>query len=360
MSLKSKLIDMYRRRPFWREIKRLRENRKDLWKEAVKRFEDEKPVHGSLSEYRKALNKYRVSYDEYMRFFEFWRIDKKQWKEYISEKEMKCIYRKTIQKDVGWCFKNKAQTLETFEKYVHRKWIIVSDVSFDVFSEFVSASDCIVKPQYGTMGLGVMKLKKEDSKDLPQLYQYCRENYMMVEECVTECAELADFHPQSLNTIRVYTISNAGRCELLTVGFRMGRGDNVIDNVSNGGIHVIVDVDTGTALKEGTDKEGNKYKNHPDTNKPIVGFCIPHWNKVVEACKEMTKILPDVVFAGWDICVLPNGEVELIEANSTPNIGILQDPLKVGLKPKLSNIGKEVLGYDPLKLISIWSKSYVK
>jgi hypothetical protein len=38
----------------------------------------------------------------------------------------------------------------------------------------------------------------------------------------------------------------------------------------------------------------------------------------------------------------------------------LQAPLKKGLKPMLNAAGKEILGYDPLKLISIWSKSYVE
>ena len=81
MSIKGKLIKIYHRRPFWHEIKRLKEERKDYWEEAIKRFEEEKPAQGSLPEYRKALDKHRVSYDEYMSFFQFWRLDEKQWKE---------------------------------------------------------------------------------------------------------------------------------------------------------------------------------------------------------------------------------------------------------------------------------------
>ena len=54
-------------------------------------------------------------------------------------------------------------------------------------------------------------------------------------------------------------------------------------------------------------------------------------------------------------------EMELIEANVAPLVsGGLQSPMKVGLKPRLSTLGKAVLGYDPVKLISIWSKSHVK
>lgn len=359
MSIKSKLIEIYHHRPIWHEIKQLKEERKDYWEEAVKRFEEEKQVHGSLSEYREALDKNRVAYDEYMLFFQFWRLDKKQWKDYISETEMRCIYRKTVDSSVRGYFFNKAKTLQVFRKYVHRKWISAKDVSFEVFSEFVSSLDCIVKPVYGSLGEGVMKLKKEEPKDLPQLYQYCRENIMIVEEFVTGCEELESFNPPTLNTIRVITISKDGKCEPIAALFRMGRGDQVVDNTSQGGIFVMIDVDSGVTIKEGTDKDGNKYSCHPITGKIITGYRIPLWDKIIEACKELTTMLPEIVFVGWDICLLPNGEVELIEANSTPNVKYIQESLKKGLKPRISALGKEVLGYDPLKLISVWSRSFV-
>ena len=74
----------------------------------------------------------------------------------------------------------------------------------------------------------------------------------------------------------------------------------------------------------------------------------------------MAKIMDNLVFAGWDICVCENGHVELVELNSYPSVTIMQTATLQGLKPRLRALGKEVLGYDPVKLISVWSKSYVQ
>lgn len=358
MSIKSKLIKMYRHRPFWREIKRLKGNRKAFWKEAVKKFEEDKPVHGSLADYKKALYRHRISYEEYM-LFEFWRLDEKERREFVTEKEMNCIYRKTIQPDVAWRFRKKDQTLVMFSEFVHRKWMDVEKTSFDSFSEFVSSNDCILKPRAGTYGLGIRKVKKDEPKDMQELYRYCLENNMIVEECVKECEELEAFHPQSLNTIRAFTMSKDGKCELLSAVFRMGMGGNVVDNGGVGGIFTSIDVNTGQILTDAVNNKGVGYYAHPDSGKVIKGSFIPYWDNVIEACKKLTALVSGLVFIGWDLCVLPNGEVELIEANAASSPLPLQAPLKKGIGPRMKVAGEEILGYNPMKLISIWSKSYV-
>jgi hypothetical protein len=80
----------------------------------------------------------------------------------------------------------------------------------------------------------------------------------------------------------------------------------------------------------------------------------------VEVCKEAATVIPETVFAGWDVCVRQDGEIELIEVNAFPGVTGLQTARQKGLKPRLKLLGEKVLGYNPLKLISVWSRSYVK
>ena len=248
-----------------------------------------------------------------------------------------------------------------FDRFVHRKWFFAPEAPFSFFCDFVKTTDCLAKRVYGSLGKGIIKISRDDEKNVMELYKYCCENNLVIEECVRSNKELEEFHPQSLNTIRVMTISNGDKCELVGAVFRMGVGDNFVDNSSSGGIYASIDLESGVLLTDGYDNYGNIYQTHPDTAKPIKGFVIPYWNKVREVCKELTSVIPELVFAGWDLNVCDNGEIEFIEVNSAPNVhGGLQTPLKKGLKPKLSAAGKEVLGYDPTKLISIWSKTYVE
>lgn len=358
--IKKRLKKFRRLYYIYRELRKLQEERKHLWDEAIEKYNDEHPGHGSLSDYKLALFRHRVSYDEYMKCYKLWDLDEKHRDEFISEMEMRCIYRKTVEVSFDAICSNKVLLLKRFDGYVHRIWAYTGSMSFEDFDNYVSLNDCIAKPIFGTLGRGVFMIRKGEDQNWHELFDFCRKNNYMIEERLRACEEIESFHPQSLNTIRVFTISKKGRCELVASELRVGVGGNIVDNASAGGIVAAIDLETGTIIGDGADKAGKRYKAHPDTGKVFKGFVIPHWQKVVHTCKEMSTIVPEMIFAGWDICVLPNGDIEMMEVNSYPNITGLQTAYQKGLKPRLSALGKEVLGYDPVKLISIWSKSYVK
>lgn len=360
MTIRERLKKCRRLYYTYREIKELRNRRRWEWQCAVEKFKEEKPEKGSLEDYRKALLRHGVSYDEYMYCYEFWNKDEKKRNEYISLIESTAIYRKTVQVSVAQNSRNKKRGLQTFDKFVSRKWLYPKEVTYEMFKDFVNTIDCIAKPQQGSLGVGIFMVEKGDEEKMKELYAFCCENDIIIEELLKGNEEIQGFHPQSLNTMRVFTVSKGGRCELVASELRIGMGNSVVDNVSAGGIFAPIDLASGTIIRDGCDTAGNQYKVHPDTGKAFKGFVIPHWDKVVAACKTMTTIVPEMVFAGWDVCVLQNGEVELIELNSYPSMTGLQTAYRCGLKPRLSSIGKEILGYDPVKLISVWSKSYVE
>ena len=81
---------------FVREFKKLREERKFVWKDAVKQFEKKEHQNGTLKDYKKAMLRQRFSYNEYVGY-QLWNLRKDEIRAYISEKEMRCIYRKTVE-----------------------------------------------------------------------------------------------------------------------------------------------------------------------------------------------------------------------------------------------------------------------
>lgn len=338
-----------------REIKLLKSQRKTLWAYAINQFEEKPPEHGSLRDYRKALLQHRADFKEY-NTYEFWRLNERERMSYLTEKEMKCIYRKVADVNENKWIDNKLMTHLKFAKYMHRDWICPHLVSYDTFRQFISSNDCIVKPWDGSLGRGVYLVKEGCEKDLLELYDNCRNNGLMVEERVQACKEISEFHSQSLNTIRVMTMLKGDRFKVVGCMFRMGVGNHVVDNGSAGGILAPIDSETGIVTGYGKDKNGNVFIHHPDSGKAIKGFAIPCWNKVLAACKEMATCIPKKVFAGWDVCVLDTGEIELIEVNSGPNIMGLQTAYGYGLRPRIQELGKELLGLDLMKLIPVWSR----
>lgn len=339
----------------YREIKLSKRQRKKLWAVAVAQFAEGQPKEYTLRDYKRSLRRQMVSFKEY-HDYEFWRLSNKERCKYISEWELNCIYRKVVDKEVVNQLFNKLMTLLRFENYVHRAWLCPYLSTFEEFSRFVSTHDSIIKPINGSLGIGVFKVKKDEAVDLRELYDKCFENYLIVEECVSACHEMEEFHPQSLNTLRVMTIAKDGRMEVVASMFRMGTSDNVVDNGSRGGILAPVEIRSGVVCGEGKNKEGKVYIYHPDSQKAIKGFVIPHWDKVLETCREMSKVVKEAELIGWDLCVLENGEIELIEANSTSNIMGLQVAHGYGLKDRIQTLGKDVLGYNVIKKKYIWSR----
>lgn len=344
--------------PVFDELKQLCKERKELYLEAVERFEQEKPSHGSLSDYKKALYHHRVSYGEYMYGFEWWNLDEKERNQYITQREMWCIYRKSIHVKVRKHFADKVLFLKTFDDYVHRGWIVPKNVPFEEFKEFVSATDCIAKPIFGEMGKGIFLIAKGGGTK--ELYNKVKNNNYLVEERITGCDELTEFHPESLNTIRVVTMSGKGKCEVLGALLRMGVNSAFVDNTSSGGIVVPIDVETGVTGTDGFDLKGNRYITHPNSGKKLKGFQIANWNKCLELCRKASTVVPETYFAGWDICMLPDGNVEIIEGNSAPDFNGGIQTLNKGLKYRIKELGEEMLDFDPISLISVWSRSYKK
>jgi hypothetical protein len=357
-----KVISILKRKyPFIREIKQRNKERRLFFEEAIERFNEDKPLHGDLSDYKKALYKHRVSYREYMYSYEFWRLSESERDEFISQREMWCVYRKTIHTNVRKSLSDKVLFLKTFKDFVHRNWIYPKECSFDAFCGFLESHDCIAKPLLGEQGKGIFLVSENAVSNCQELYNYFKDNDYLLEERIKECRDLEEFHPQSLNTIRVVTMSGKGNFEVLGALLRMGAKDSFVDNTHSGGVFTPIDIQTGETLTDGIDLQGNKYEYHPDSGKRIKGFVIPHWKECIMMCKRASQVIPENYITGWDICVLPDGNIELIEGNSAPDVdGGLQAPLKKGIKKRIKDIGKDVLGYDPISLVSVWSRSYKK
>ena len=348
-----KLVDnhIYTEAYIWRD------ERKRFLSEAREKFAQGGCPGGSLADYAKALDRHRVTFSEYMYSYEYWRLDEAARDAFVSRSEMQCIYRKMVTAEVRATLNDKVAFLKKFAKFARRRWLVARDASAEELKALVTATDCIAKPIVGTCGQGIFKICANEVDDWQQLYARCRDGNMLVEECVRACPEIEAIHPQSLNTIRVVTMSNEHEVVPFGALLRMGCGGSVIDNTHAGGVFAPINIKTGVIEIDGIDGKNHHYPTHPDTGKPIKGFKIPHWDKVLDACSKACHVLPGMIFAGWDLCVTPDGSIEIIEGNHAPDFdGGMQAPLKTGVKAKMRDTVKHLTGTDPTKLISIWSK----
>ena len=103
----------------------------------------------------------------------------------------------------------------------------------------------------------------------------------------------------------------------------MGMGGSSVDNMSSGGLAVMIDPQTGIVYTTGRDYLNNIHIYHPDTGVQLVGFQMPEWDKLLELLKEVANVIPEVRWVGWDFAYTNKGW-SFVEGNSRPGIATAQ------------------------------------
>lgn len=158
----------------------------------------------------------------------------------------------------------------------------------------------------------------------------------VLEELIVQNEAMASLHPQSVNTVRISTLKIDGQVHVIHPFFRVGRGEDVVDNAAKGGIFGVIDIDSGI-VTTACDELGNRYVLHPDTQKPVVGFAIPRWGDALALARELAEVVPESVFTGWDLAYTDEGWV-MVEGNSRGQFVCFQMATQQGFRNELEGL----------------------
>ena len=185
----------------------------------------------------------------------------------------------------------------------------------------------IIKPAVGRAGQGIVLAYKGDDgikiKDGDKEYdlsEFGLKERSIIQEVIIQHDVITKVSSASVNTIRVVTFyTKSNEAIVLSVNMRYGVGDNFVDNVGAGGIHVGVDFETGMLKKLAYDKRGNRMLRHPTSDIEFEGFQIPKWDDVMKMSLAVQKSCPFYKLLGLDVALTNDGPV-LIEANPNPDL----------------------------------------
>lgn len=225
---------------------------------------------------------------------------------------------------------HKERFAEKYDDLLNRKWFVNRNLTFEEFLDKTEGvEDLICKPTSATQGKGIEKIHcggdlSETEKRAVYEKLLSAKKRIICEECIVQHPKMAAFNESSVNSVRVLTITQGGKCYHVYAGFRMGRG-KIVDNFHAGGIIATVDVKTGVTCMDAIDLAGNHYPQHPVSKLETRGFQIPHWDKVLAVTEKAALRLEGAGLVGWDIAVTEKG-VCLIEGNSEASYHIIQLP----------------------------------
>jgi hypothetical protein len=210
--------------------------------------------------------------------------------------------------------------------------------------------DIFVKPTTGRGGRGAERWdltsasvfrsaggeQLSSDKLLKRLVARSRNTPLIVQPRLRPHPQLLAITTGALPTMRVLTcLDRKGEPEVIAAMLRTSCGTNrTVDNLHAGGIGALIDVQSGEMSKAsnlGSDARLGWFSAHPDTNEPIKGSVVPHWDEVKGAAISAHRAFNDRVVIGWDISVLEDGPI-FIEGNGNPDLDILQRFMSVGFR----------------------------
>ncbi len=276
---------------------------------------------------------YGCGYMDYS-LYKFYELKSFQRKTYVTRGINNSIVKKMNNSKYYYIFNNKVSFLNIYKDYIKRDWLPTYNLKFMDFERFISGKeDLIIKPIDGSCGVGVEKISVADFKSVQDMHNYIisKSNYL-IEEVIAQHDNINKLNPYAVNTLRVTTINK----HIVYAFIRIGNSTKPVDNINNGGMAAPINLISGIIDGVGYDKDMVTHEIHPKTKCKIKGTQIPYWNETLKLVEEVSKIIPEVGYVGWDIAITPNGPV-LVEGNCHPGHDILQlpahTPSKIGMLP---------------------------
>ena len=292
---------------------------------------------------RQAMVDYRWNFEEFF-LFGYENLSKEEIKSFAPEFDKNIFCAKVNDEKDQAVFYSKWNTYLRFKDYYKRDIIeirSIDDLSSDEFTAFAGKHRRFaLKPESRSCGRGIRPIDTENVEDArKQLEAICLggETEFILEEVVIQSKEMADLHPESVNTVRFPTFRLDDGVHIFPPYLRMGQGTSFVDNAGSGGVFGLVDLETGRVYAA-CDELGNSYEVHPDTKAQIIGFTVPRWDEAVALAKELITVLPTVRWVGWDLALTDNGWV-LIEGNERAQF-VFQIPDKKGCRKEVEAFEK--------------------
>lgn len=139
---------------------------------------------------------------------------------------------------------------------------------------------------------------------------------VVLQRPVRQHPELAELHPESVNTMRIVSLLTENKVKIYAVCLKIGVGKERVDNGCHGGIYCGVKPD-GTLRDYGILDNGNVLHHHPDLGYRFSEKKIPCLRNALNLVKKAHSFMGHFRLVAWDVTIDEQGEAVLIEANLT-------------------------------------------
>lgn len=209
--------------------------------------------------------------------------------------------------------------------------------------QFNDGEKVFCKPEDGCGGYGIQVLQRSGNlfkhrktlKLSDSLSDFLgKSGVFLIQRQVRQIEFMDRINSGCINTFRVVTKNMNGSISIVCIFLRAGRRLSDIDNNTQGGMSLNVNIETGEIADTAILEHGNdKFDRHPDSGFVFKGQFIPNWSDYKQQMLEIATKFPDLTEVGWDFALTPQG-VMTIELNIGFGLDLMQlccGPMRVPL-----------------------------
>ena len=260
-------------------------------------------------------------YEEYD-LYHFAALSEPERRTYLTDAVRNKICRRVNSRNGERIVHNKWLTYQCLKPFYHRMvWRLssVDDITAILHSD-ADTRQLVAKPTNLCGGRGIRLLVSRDATECRHTLETLLHSESgqhpewIIEQRIVQDERLAQWNPDSVNTIRVNTFHRNGTIRHFTSFIRTGRKGSFVDNGAQGGLFASIDDTTGVIFTDGYDERGQRHPSHPDSQVPFLGQSIPRWDELLRLTEDMALRMPSMTYIGWDLALTPDGW-EPVEAN---------------------------------------------
>lgn len=234
---------------------------------------------------------------------------------------------------------DKKNMYTKLSNWLFREQLFCLDCTYEDFMTFIDNTngEFIYKPAYENSGRGI-ELVKCKSQDTRKLYNSLVNRDGILEGIIKQHETLDKICSCSVNTVRIFTLKINSSINFIGACLRIGNGNSIVDNYSNGGYVAAINIDSGKVIDGIENMYGERIYEHPYSGFSMNGFVVPKWEEVLLFVNKMA-INFDLNYVAWDIAIRENDCV-LVEANPRGMVNTIQVAGNGGKKEKYKDLLK--------------------
>lgn len=147
----------------------------------------------------------------------------------------------------------------------------------------------------------------------------------LLQKVVENCGFIRQFTTAAA-TVRMVSMLTDDGLHVPSAVLKLPSSRNLADNFWRpGNLLCNIDPDTGRVLRlVATDGPGlRELDAHPETDAPLVGETLPHWDKVLDVNARVTELHTPLRYQSTDICITDDGPV-VVEVNAGSSFSLPQ------------------------------------